>query len=112
MFQDYNDDIRQEQLREMQIMNGGGSGGGGVGSGSGVIKNLHDKNLEHSQLTISSGGSSSSNSSSNNNKVANSMANTMNLANPINLSAVSLRCAVRDRQQPISSVVTFDSSNV
>jgi hypothetical protein len=37
-FQDYNDDIRQEQLREMQMMSGGGAGGGG-GASSGCSSN-------------------------------------------------------------------------
>ncbi|XP_046449686.1 protein quaking-B-like [Daphnia pulex] len=35
---DYNDDIRQEQLREMQMMSGGGAGGGG-GASSGCSSN-------------------------------------------------------------------------
>jgi hypothetical protein len=33
-FQDYNDDIRQEQLREMQMMSGAGAGGASSGCSS------------------------------------------------------------------------------
>jgi hypothetical protein len=86
--QDYNDDIRQEQLREMQMMNAGMTNCNASSSNSSSSVN----DVENGATTRSHSAAGSAN--------ANGLSS---LANPLNLSVVSVQLATKAANLPISS---------
>jgi len=87
-WQDYNDDIRQEQLREMQMMNAGMTNCNASSSNS--SSSVNDAENNGTTRSHSAAGSANANGLS-------------SLANPLNLSVVSVQLATKEANLPISS---------